>query len=176
MLSLVPSSACAGGCTTKPPSAYFEKMVPKNLLPPQPAPPSATVSRGRESQVHADCSWGDRRGWEDRWGAGAPLHAVSASPGCSVSHQMGRLALAHHLGTTWSCGGGRAPRRRGRSQPLPRCSRVSGGAAEGPALSQPGAEPDLHPSVSKCTQIISLLRGTGIPSRQPKEERQQALS
>lgn len=62
------------------------------------------------------------------------------------------------------------------SQPLPRCSRVSGEAAEGPALSQPGAEADLHPSVSKCTQIISLLRGTGIRSRQLKEERQQALS
>lgn len=42
--------------------------------------------------------------------------------------------------------------------------------------SQPGAGADLHPSGSKCTQIISPLRGTGIPSRQLKEERQQALS
>lgn len=54
-------------------------------------------------------------------------------------------------------------------------SPVSSGAGQGPDLSQPGAEADLHPSVSKCTQIRSVLRGIGITSRRLKEERQRAF-
>lgn len=167
-------------CTARPLSAYFKKMVSKNQLPPQLATPSA-----------GSVPWP----WTPLWlmthnytpiaaevAGGLLKHRCTqclpalAAPWVTRLH---RLALALHLGTTYHLGAAAVAMLWGMeagSQPSLCCSRASGEAVQGLALSQPGAEADLHPSVGKYTQIISPLRGIGIPSRWLKEERQQALS
>lgn len=109
-----------------------------------------------DSHTQPDHSRGgesSRGGW---WATQlSPQHAG----GIRLCHQSVLWSFGARSLFPWSCSSGRAAGHRGRSRPL-----------------QPGAEADLHPSVGKCTQIISALREIGIPSRRLKGERQQALS
>lgn len=164
----VPVCLCRWELHCETTESICQSVSAKFTLPENELPHSSLhlLCHGCDSPEHPSCGfWG---------GCSSPVELSVCTSCLPLSHQLlrGRLTLAHHSGTRHLLGAVTVAMLRGTGNGSQPCVQ-RGCAGTGTARS---SEADLHPSVSKCTQIISLLRGIGITSRWLKEERQRPLS